>query len=104
MKKFFSVRLLIAACFFALACSACASEMERDAAQVAERAMEYEQAKARFGDRSNLHGKPLTRKELNDMKKEYKEFRDQMMDKYSETPEMKSEFETLVFKKMAELQ
>ena len=84
MKKFFSVRLLIAACFFAIACSACASEMERD--------------------RSNLHGKPLTRKELNDMKKEYKEFRDQMMDKYSETPEMKSEFETLVFKKMAELQ
>lgn len=99
MKIKRSIRLVLAACFFAIMCS-CASEMERDAEKLAERAVEFDQMQRRFGDRSNLQGKPISRQELEASTREYIEYSNRMMEKYSSTPEQQEKFSRMVTEKI----
>ncbi len=101
MKKitFLTLFLSVVMCVFV----ACSSQMERDANKMAKRAIEFEQVQKRAGDRSNLSGKPMSREELETYTKEFIEYANQMLEKYSETPEMQKEFKDLVSKKIEEM-
>lgn len=79
--------------------TACSSEIERDADMMIQREIEYRETNIRFLDRSNLHGKPMSRQELEAYNREYEEFCNQMMAKYSQTPEMRDEFKQLLNEK-----
>ena len=77
--------------------------MERDAKEMAKRAVEFEQTQKRFGDRSNLHGKPMSRAEMEAYTKDYIEYTNRMLEKYGETPEKHDEFAKLVNKEIEKL-
>lgn len=100
-KPCFTILLLSAA---ALLFSACGSQMERDADKMAKRAVEFRHTQERFADRSNMHGKPMSREELEEYSKEYIDYATKMLEKYDETPEMKREFYQLVEKKISEME
>ena len=100
MKK---LRLMIMICVSFFVFSACGTSMERDAKKMAERAVEFEQTQRRFGHRSNLYGKPMSRAEYEQYTKEYIEFSNEMLAKYSETLEMQREFTEMVNKEIEKL-
>lgn len=101
MKKITFLTLFLSVVMFVFV--ACSSQMERDANKMAKRAIEFEQVQKRAGDRSNLSGKPMSREELETYTKEFIEYANQMLEKYSETPEMQKEFKDLVSKKIEEM-
>lgn len=95
----FSVLLLASILVFV----SCSSQMERDAKKMAQRVIEFEQVHQRFSDRSNLMGKPMSREELEKYNREYIDFATSMLNKYSETPEMKQEFYKMVEEKAQQM-
>lgn len=101
MKKIFRIGILtLFASAMMFVFSSCeSSPMERDAEALATKTVEFEQAQQRFGDRSNLHGKPLSRAEMQSITKEYKEFKKEMTEKYKDSPE----FDDLVNEKINSL-
>lgn len=84
-------------------CAACSSPMERDATKMAKRVVELEQVQKRMEDRSNLGGKRMTKQEYEQYSREYIEYANKMLEKYSETPDQRSEFYNLVEKKVKEM-
>lgn len=82
---------------------ACSSPMERDATKMAKRVVELEQVQKRMEDRSNLGGKRMTKQEYEQYSREYIEYANKMLEKYSETPDQRSEFYNLVEKKVKEM-
>lgn len=93
------IALLLIVMLFA----SCTSQMDKDAARMAKRVVEMEQVKARMGDRSNLGGKRMSKQEYEHYSKEYVEYANKMLEKYSETPEQRREFYNLVEKKANEM-
>lgn len=91
---------LILATFLLVGCS---SQMERDATKMAKRVVEHEQIRKRIEDRSNLGGKRMTEKEYEQYSREYIEYANKMLEKYSKTREQKQEFYQLVEKKANEI-
>jgi len=91
--------LFFSAMFFA----SCASQMDRDATKMAKRVVELEQVQKRMEDRSNLSGKRMTEKEYEQYSREYIEYANKMLEKYSKTREQKQEFYQLVEKKANEM-
>lgn len=81
----------------------CSSSMERDATKMAKRVVELEQVQKRMEDRSNLGGKRMTKQEYEQYSREYIEYANKMLEKYSETPDQRSEFYNLVEKKVKEM-
>lgn len=86
-----------------IAFPSCASQMERDAAKLAKRAVELEQVQKRMEDRSNLGGKRMSEQEYQQYARDYIEFANKLNMKYSDTPEMHEEFYKMVNEKMKEL-
>lgn len=100
MKKL----LLSLSLFIALTmCAACSSPMDRDATKMAKRVVELEQVQKRMEDRSNLGGKRMIKQEYEQYSREYIEYANKMLEKYSETPDQRSEFYNLVEKKVKEM-
>lgn len=93
---------LFAACLLLLTVSSCGSEMERDADKMAESAIELKQLQQRMGDRSNLHGKPVSRQEMQSQQKKHIELFNQMSEKYGSSQEQWKEFQQLVNQKIKE--
>lgn len=83
-----------------LTVSACGSEIDRDATKMAESAIELQQLHQRMGDRSNLHGKPVSRQEYHEYEQKHIELFDQMSEKYRSSPEQWKEFKELVNQKI----
>lgn len=81
----------------------CTSQMDRDANKMAKRVVEFEQVQKRMEDRSNLGGKRMSEQEFQQYAKEYMEYANKMLEKYSETREQKQEFYQLVEKKAKEM-
>lgn len=81
----------------------CSSQMDRDATKMAKRVVELEQVQKRMEDRSNLGGKRMTKQEYEQYSRDYFEYANKMLEKYSETPEQKREFYQLVEKKANEM-
>lgn len=81
----------------------CTSQMDRDANKMANRVVEFEQVQKRMEDRSNLGGKRMSEQEFQQYAKEYMEYANKMLEKYSETPDQKHEFYQLVEKKAKEM-
>lgn len=81
----------------------CNSQMDRDANKMAKRVVEFEQVQKRMEDRSNLGGKRMSEQEFQQYAKEYMEYANKMLEKYSETPDQKHEFYQLVEKKAKEM-
>ena len=81
----------------------CSSQMDRDATKMAKRVVELEQVQKRMEDRSNLGGKRMTKQEYEQYSRDYIEYANKMLEKYSETPEQKREFYQLVEKKANEM-
>ena len=81
----------------------CSSQMERDATKMAKRVVEFEQVQKRMEDRSNLGGKRMSKQEFEQYSREYIEYANKMLEKYSETREQKQEFYQLVEKKANEM-
>lgn len=81
----------------------CSSQMDRDATKMAKRVVELEQVQKRMEDRSNLGGKRMTKHEYEQYSRDYIEYANKMLEKYSETPEQKQEFYQLVEKKANEM-
>ena len=81
----------------------CSSQMERDATKMAKRVVEFEQVQKRMEDRSNLGGKRMSKQEFEQYSREYIEYANKMLEKYSETREQKQEFYQLVEKKADEM-
>lgn len=81
----------------------CTSQMDRDANKMAKRVVEFEQVQKRMEDRSNLGGKRMSEQEFQQYAKEYMEYANKMLEKYSETPDQKHEFYQLVEKKAKEM-
>jgi outer membrane lipoprotein-sorting protein len=81
----------------------CSSQMDRDATKMAKRVVELEQVQKRMEDRSNLGGKRMTKQEYEQYSRDYIEYANKMLEKYSETPEQKQEFYQLVEKKANEM-
>lgn len=81
----------------------CSSQMDRDATKMAKRVVELEQVQKRIEDRSNLGGKRMTKQEYEQYSRDYFEYANKMLEKYSETPEQKREFYQLVEKKANEM-
>ena len=81
----------------------CSSQMDRDAIKMAKRVVELEQVQKRMEDRSNLGGKRMTKQEYEQYSRDYIEYANKMLEKYSETPEQKREFYQLVEKKANEM-
>lgn len=81
----------------------CSSQMDRDAAKMAKRVFELEQVQKRMEDRSNLGGKRMTKQEYEQYSRDYIEYANKMLEKYSETPEQKRVFYQLVEKKANEM-
>jgi hypothetical protein len=77
--------------------------MERDATKMAKRVVELEQVQKRMEDRSNLGGKRMSKQEFEQYSREYIEYANKMLEKYSETREQKQEFYQLVEKKADEM-
>lgn len=101
MRKF-RLKLLalsLTVMFFA----SCSSQMERDATKMAKRVVELEQVQKRMEDRSNLGGKRMSKQEFEQYSREYIEYANKMLEKYSETREQKQEFYQLVEKKAKEM-
>lgn len=101
MRKF-KLKLLalsLTVMFFA----SCSSQMERDATKMAKRVVELEQVQKRMEDRSNLGGKRMSKQEFEQYSREYIEYANKMLEKYSETREQKQEFYQLVEKKADEM-
>lgn len=103
MRTIKKITLLLSVSVIMMMFAACGSSMERDAERMAKRAVEFEQVQKRFGDRSNLGGKPMSRQELEKYSKDYIEFANKMLEKYSDTRETREEFKQLVNKKIKEL-
>ncbi len=91
--------LFLTLMFFA----SCSSQMERDATKMAKRVVELEQVQKRMEDRSNLGGKRMSKQEFEQYSREYIEYANKMLEKYSETREQKQEFYQLVEKKADEM-
>lgn len=91
--------LFLSVMFFA----SCSSQMERDATKMAKRVVEFEQVQKRMEDRSNLGGKRMSKQEFEQYSREYIEYANKMLEKYSETREQKQEFYQLVEKKANEM-
>lgn len=87
-----------------LTCSACGSEIERDATKMAKSAIEINQIHQRMNDRSNLHGKPLSMEEVQRYEKEHIELFNKMSEKYGSSREEWKEFQQLVNQKIKELE
>lgn len=101
MRKF---RLkLLALSLTVLFFASCSSQMERDATKMAKRVVEFQQVQKRMEDRSNLGGKRMSEQEFQQYAKEYMEYANKMLEKYSETPDQKHEFYQLVEKKAKEM-
>lgn len=83
--------------------ASCSSQMERDATKMAKRVVEFEQVQKRMEDRSNLGGKRMSKQEFEQYSREYIEYANKMLEKYSETREQKQEFYQLVEKKAKEI-
>jgi len=81
----------------------CTSQMDRDANKMAKRVVEFEQVQKRMEDRSNLGGKRMSEQDFQQYAKEYMEYANKMLEKYSETPDQKHEFYQLVEKKAKEM-
>lgn len=81
----------------------CTSQMDRDANKMAKRVVEFEQVQKRMEDRSNLGGKRMSEQEFQQYAKEYMEYANKMLEKYSETPDQKHEFYQLVEKMAKEM-
>ena len=81
----------------------CTSQMDRDANKMAKRVVEFEQVQKRMEDRSKLGGKRMSEQEFQQYAKEYMEYTNKMLEKYSETPDQKHEFYQLVEKKAKEM-
>ena len=81
----------------------CTSQMDRDANKMAKRVVEFEQVQKRMEDRSNLGAKRMSEQEFQQYAKEYMEYANKMLEKYSETPDQKHEFYQLVEKKADEM-
>jgi len=81
----------------------CSSSMEKDATKMAKRVIELEQVQKRMEDRSNLGGKRMTKQEYEQYSREYIEYANKMLEKYSETKEQRQEFFELVDKKVKEM-
>lgn len=81
----------------------CTSQMDRDANKMAKRVVEFEQVQKRMEDRSNLGGKRMSEQEFQQYAKEYMEYANKMLEKYSETPDQKQEFYQLVEKMANEM-
>lgn len=93
---------LLASSLILLTISACGSEMERDANKMAESSIELTQLRQRMYDRSNLHGKPVSSKELQRCEQKHIELLNQMSQKYGNTPDQWKEFQELVNQKIEE--
>ncbi len=93
---------LLAAGLVLLTVSACASEIERDATKMAESAIELNQLRQRMNDRSNLHGKPVSRQEFYRYEQKHIELFNQMSEKYGSSREQWKEFTQLVDEKIKE--
>jgi len=81
----------------------CSSSMDKDATKMAKRVVEFEQVQRRMEDRSNLGGKRMSEQEYQQYARDYMEYANKMLEKYSETPEQKREFYQLVEKKANEM-
>lgn len=93
---------LLATGLVLLAVSSCGSEMDRDASKIAESAIELQHLRQRAADRSNLHGKPVSRQELQRYAQKHVELFNQMNEKYGSSPEQWNEFKQLVNQKIKE--
>lgn len=91
--------LFLAMLFF----TSCSSQMDRDATKMAKRVVEHEQIRKRMEDRSNLGGKRMTEQEYEQYSREYIEYANKMLEKYSDTRVQKQEFYQLVEKKADEM-
>lgn len=91
--------LFLAMLFF----TSCSSQMDRDATKMAKRVVEHEQVRKRMEDRSNLGGKRMTEQEYEQYSREYIEYANKMLEKYSDTRVQKQEFYQLVEKKADEM-
>lgn len=94
---------LIALLLTVILLAGCSSQMDRDANKMAKRVVEFEQVQKRMEDRSNLGGKRMSEQEFQQYAKEYMEYANKMLEKYSETPDQKHEFYQLVEKKAKEM-
>lgn len=94
---------LIALLLTVILLAGCSSQMDRDANKMAKRVVEFEQVQKRMEDRSNLGGKRMSEQEFQQYVKEYMEYANKMLEKYSETPDQKHEFYQLVEKKAKEM-
>lgn len=100
MKKgLFSLLVIV----LAMTMVGCSTQMDRDATKMAKRVVELEQVQRRMEDRSNLGGKRMTKQEYEQYSRDYIEYANKMLEKYSETPEKKREFYQLVEKKANEM-
>lgn len=81
----------------------CSSPMERDATKMAKRVIELEQVQKRMESRSNLYGKPMSKKEYEKYSREYIEYANKMIEKYGETREQRQQFFELVDRKVKEM-
>lgn len=95
--------ILIALLLTVILLAGCSSQMDRDANKMAKRVVEFEQVQKRMEDRSNLGGKCMSEQEFQQYAKEYMEYANKMLEKYSETPDQKHEFYQLVEKKAKEM-
>lgn len=95
--------ILIALLLTVILLAGCSSQMDRDANKMAKRVVEFEQVQKRMEDRSNLGGKRMSEQEFQQYAKEYMEYANKMLEKYSETPDQKHEFYQLVEKKAKEM-
>lgn len=91
--------LFLAMLFF----TSCSSQMDRDATKMAKRVVEHEQVRKRMEDRSNLGGKRMTEQEYEQYSREYIEYANKMLEKYSDTRVQKQQFYQLVEKKADEM-
>lgn len=90
-------------CLISISISSCASEMERDAIKMAESAIRLQQIRERMNmnDRSNIHGKPISRQEYQSYAQEHIELFNQMSEKYNSIGQW-DEFSQLVSDKIRE--
>ena len=95
--------ILIALLLTVILLAGCSSQMDRDANKMAKRVVEFEQVQKRMEDRSNLGGKRMSEQEFQQYAKEYMEYANKILEKYSETPDQKHEFYQLVEKKAKEM-
>lgn len=91
---------LLATSLVLLTVSACGSEIDRDATKMAESSIELQQLRQRMNDRSNLHGKPVSRQEVQCYERKHIELFNQMSEKYGSSPEQWKEFQQLVNQKI----